>query len=342
MQRHAHLVGSLAGADAEEAMSLALDTVGPWLRYLPDGETGERFHWIVHIMDALRSHPDLELAKEGDWSDYDKTAVLKVRKGHKLYGATLDFGHVRSALESLPVFERLRAKADRPDLSFLVGLPGDLDMAMFAMGPVGALRHRRAFTESTLGSIHAIHRELGDEAVFQIEIPAELVLLARAPARVQPALAALLARGVAGLAAASPAGARFGVHLCLGDMNHKAFGSMTDVSPLVHLANAITARWPSGRPLEYVHAPFAGAEVPPSTEPDFYAPLQHLRRPVATRFIAGFAHEKQGLAAQVEIRDRIEDHLGTAVDVAAACGLGRRSREDAEANLRRVAELVAP
>jgi hypothetical protein len=159
-------------------------------------------------------------------------------------------------------------------------------------------------------SIRNIHRQLGDEVVFQIEIPFELTLLARAPSRAQPALAALLARGVVGLAAASPAGTRFGVHLCLGDMNHKAFGSMSDVSPLVHLANAIAARRPSGRPLEYVHAPFAGADVPPSTDAAFYAPLQHLRLPTPTRFIAGFAHEKQDLAAQEQIRDRIDDHLG--------------------------------
>jgi hypothetical protein len=51
------------------------------------------------------------------------------------------------------------------------------------------------------------------------------------------------------LAAAAPAGARFGVHLCLGDMNHKAYGRMTDAAPLVQLANAIAARWPAGRPI---------------------------------------------------------------------------------------------
>lgn len=243
-------------------------------------------------------------------------------------------------MQSWPVFERLRTQAARPDLSFLVGIPGDLDMAMFTLGPVGALRHRRAFTETAVSSIRRIHEQLGDDVVFQIEIPAELVLLARAPARVQPALATVLARGVVAVAAGAPAGARFGVHLCLGDMNHKAFGKMTDVAPLVHLSNAIVSRWPAGRPLEYMHAPFAGADVPPSTDPAFYAPLDRLRLPSTVRFVAGFAHEKQGIAEQQQIRALIDDHLGTPVDIAAACGLGRRTREDAEANLRRVAELT--
>ncbi|MDN5861577.1 MAG: hypothetical protein L0H84_23495 [Pseudonocardia sp.] len=339
-ERHAHLVGSMPGADAEEAMSLALEVLGPHLRTLPDGETGERFHWILHIESALRSHPDLEVAKEGDWSDYDKVTVLKVRRGHRLLGANLDFGHARYAAESWPVFERLRAAAGRPELPFQVGIPGDLDMAMFTLGPTGALRHRRAFTESTVATIRRIHEQLGDQVVFQLEVPVELVLLARAPAVAQPALAALLARGMVAVAAAAPAGARFGVHLCVGDMNHKAFGSMSDVSPLVRLAAAIVGRWPDGRPLEFVHAPFAGADVPPSTDPAFYGPLDGLRLPSGTRFVAGFAHEKQGIAEQRAIRDRIEGHLRRRVDVAAACGLGRRQRADAEANLRRVAELV--
>lgn len=338
--RSAHLVGSLVGADAEEAMRTALDAVGPHLHTLPDGETGDRHHWILHIENALRSHPDLELAKEGDWSDYDKTAVLKVRKGHKLLGANLDFGHVQYAMESWPVFERLREGAGRPDLSFLVGIPGDLDMAMFTLGPAGALRHRRAFTEATVTSIRRIHERLGDEVVFQLEVPAELVLLARAPGPARQALAAVLARGIVAVVAAAPEGARFGVHLCLGDMNHKAFGTMSDVSPLVRLSNAIVSRWPVGRRLEYLHAPFAGADVPPSTDPAFYAPLGGLMLPSITRFVAGFAHEKQELAEQLRIRDRIDGHLGATADIAAACGLGRRPRPDAEANLRRVAELV--
>jgi hypothetical protein len=160
-------------------MRLALDTLGPQLRTLPDGETGERFHWILHIENELRSHPDLELAKEGDWSDYDKTPVLKVRKGHRLLGANLDLGHVQYAMQSWPVFTRLREQAGRLDLSFLVGIPGDLDMALFTLGPAAGLRHRRAFTETTVSAIRRIHEQLSDEVVFQIEIPAELVLLIR-------------------------------------------------------------------------------------------------------------------------------------------------------------------
>ena len=55
-------------------------------------------------------------------------------------------------------------------------------------------------------------------------------------------------------AATASEGSRFGLHLCLGDMNHRALGRLPDASPLVLLATAVAARWPDGRHLHYVHA----------------------------------------------------------------------------------------
>src|ERR1700709_1391069 len=127
--REAHLVGSLPGPTAAEAMATALQIVGPYLHSLPDGETGERRNWVISIIEGLRQHPDLELSKPGDWSDYDKTPVMRIRKGHKLYGASLDFGHVDAVRRSFPEFERARAAAGRPDLAFQQGVPGDFDLA---------------------------------------------------------------------------------------------------------------------------------------------------------------------------------------------------------------------
>ena len=40
--RNAHLVGSVPGETPEEAMRLAMTTLGPQLLSLPDGETGQR------------------------------------------------------------------------------------------------------------------------------------------------------------------------------------------------------------------------------------------------------------------------------------------------------------
>lgn len=340
MARTVHLIGSLPGTDARDAMTSALDVLGDHVRLLPDGETGERRNWIIHIVESLRDHPDLELAKEGWWTDYDDTPRFRVRKGHTLFGATLDLGHVAPFREGYRAFTQLREELGRSDLSFQVGIPGDFDLAMFALGPSGAVRNRRAFTEATLAEIHTIHREAGDDVVFQLEVPAELVGVARLPGRAQSGVAAFLAAGLHRMVQAAPAGARFGLHLCLGDMNHKAYGRMTDAWPAVHLTRALVRNWPEGRPLEYVHLPFAAAEDPPPEEDEWYAPLAELELPEPTRLVAGLVHEAPSVEAQRRLLDLVEDLVGGEVDVAASCGLGRRDRAAAVANLHRAVELV--
>ena len=337
--REAHLVGSLPGATPEDAMETALQVLGSYLRSLPDGETGPRRNWVISIIEELRNHPSLELRKEGDWSDYDKTPQLRIRKGQRLYGASLDFGHVKAVRDSFPAFDKARVSAGKPDLVFQEGVPGDFDLAMFTLGPAAALRHRRAFTEATLAEIRDVTGIAGPTTLFQIEVPVELVLLAKAPAASRPGLARLLARTVTGLAAGTAEGTRFAVHLCLGDMNNRAFGTMDDVKPLVLLANAILRSWPAGRPLDVLHAPFAAADQPATLQPAFYQPLDELRLTPEVRFAAGFAHEAQTFDEQRRIRSIIEDRLDRHVMISSACGLGRRSEATGRAVLERTAEL---
>jgi hypothetical protein len=124
-------------------------------------------------------------------------------------------------------------------------------------------------------------------------------------------------------------------------MNHKALATMPDTTPVVLLANAIVKAWPAGRTLEFVHAPFAAAEIEPRTDPAWYAPLTRLEIPTSTRFAAGFVHEDQDLQVQRELRALIERNVGREVAVSTSCGLGRRTRAAAVAALERTAALTA-
>jgi hypothetical protein len=119
-------------------MRLAVDRLGADLDYLPDGETGERQNWVIAMIEGFRRHPDLRLAREGDWSDYDKTPRFALRRGHRLYGAALDLGIVTAARSAGPEFAALREAMppgqERPRLQ--IGIPGDIDLAMFTFGAV--------------------------------------------------------------------------------------------------------------------------------------------------------------------------------------------------------------
>ncbi|PVZ09358.1 hypothetical protein [Actinomycetospora cinnamomea] len=338
MSRRVHLVGSWPAATADDAMREMARRCGAFLNSMPDGETGERGRWLANIAESLRSHPDLDVRHDGHWTSYDDVLDFRVRRGHRLHD--LDLGHVEPQRAGRLVLDELRREAAVPaDVAFQVGLPGDLDLATFLIGRRGALRHRRAFTDALLDEIREIHAADGSEVVFQLEIPLELVLVATTPGPLRPAVARWLAAGVASLARRAPTGARFGLHLCLGDLQHRALAHPADAGPATILANAIAARWPRGRPLDYIHVPLAAGEEPPSLDPRAYEPLGRLRLPVGTHLVAGFLHERRSSEEHRSILAAVESAVGHDVDVAASCGLGRRGHDAATATVDRGVEL---
>lgn len=327
MARAVHLVGGIPGYSAREAMDTALNRLAPYLRTLSDGETGARSWWIRAIIDRLREHPDLELVRDGDYSSYEKTPQWRVKDGHELTAENLEPYLVMSeAFEtSYPVFAELREQYGRPDLDFQVGVPLHLDLAVDAFGEAGFSEQiYEPCLEATARQVRAVQERSRGDVVFQLEMPVPLIAVAGTPAEGQPGAASEMARRITDLPRRAEPGTRFGVHLCLGDMNHKALGHMRDVRPLVLLANELPREWPEDRPLEYIHAPFAAAEEPPTFDERFYAPLRDLDVPHEIRFIAGCVHESLSLDEEQRLLALIEGLARRQVDVAAACGLSRR------------------
>lgn len=342
-QRAAHLVGSTPFSDTDEALDIMFDRLGPYLETVPDGETGPRQNWIQGLVDSFRQHPDLEPARAGDWSDYDRTPTVHVRRGHRFVSSRLDLGYLRHFEESWPAYQKRRAAANgalRSGLRFQIGIPGDLDLAVFSFGnPIVGLRHRSVFRNATLRDIRAVHARAGDEVVFQLEVPFELIVLTQLPTPLVGPVAAFFARGISRLVEGAPAGSHWGIHLCLGDMNHRAMGRLDDVRRIVSLSNAIVDRWPAGRHLDFMHVPLAAAAEPPPADLAFYAPLREVRLPEGTRFVGGFVHEDRTLTEQRALLGELDRLIGRPVDLGCSCGLGRRDAQAALATIDRAAAL---
>lgn len=337
-ERSMHLVGSLPAESANDAMHLAFTTCGKHLHTLTDGETGG--DWVIPIVESLRKTPLLTARTEGNWSSYKDTLVLRVQPGATLEADALDFGRVSLFETNYPLFQQLREEYNYPNVSYQVGLAGDFDMAFLTLGLLPALRYRRVFQEATLREIKQIQAQADGDVLFQIELPIELVFVSKMPAFLQPAMGRLLAKGVLQLVSAAPAGTRFGIHLCLGDLNNQALGSMSTTAPLVALANALISRWPARQTLEYVHVPLAAGTNPPPQHEAFYRDLSRLALPPDVRFVAGLVHEKPTMDEQHQVLKWVEQYIGRPVDIAAACGLGRRQRSVAETIMKRSVELI--
>ena len=332
--RQVHLVGSIPAPDTEGALRLVLDHVGDRvIDWLPDGETGDRGNWIGRLVENLKHHPDLDLIRDGDWSDYEATPAFKVKDGHTFEDVDLDY---YAAFEkSWPEFQKARADLGRPDIAFQVGIPGPIDIAFAAFGfnPVKGFRHARPFEDATVLEVRRIHEAAGNEVVYQLEIPIEVEVTTRIPGFARRPGTRWLARRILRLVERSPLDTRWGFHLCVGDMNNQAFSRLETARPVVQLANALASQFPVGRHLEFIHLPLAHGEIPPTTEEAFYVPLGDLNLRPGVRLIAGLVHEQQSLDEQRAIRDLVEQQVGSTVDVAASCGLGRRASDQAALNL---------
>jgi hypothetical protein len=328
-QRALHFLGTMPQFDnSRAALKWQLTDLDGRLRRLTGGETGPRLLWFVPMIKELKAAPGIRALRDGDWTDYDDVDRLAVRRGARLTAVDIPLRIAEHAREDLAVLAELDPAQPLP---LQIGVPGYLDMALFIFGPLGVIRHARAFLTAVAAQITEIRRDAGERVVFQLEVPAALIAVVSAPALLRPLLAEFMAHLVTRPVGRAPQGTRFGVHLCLGDLGHHALKQLADASPLVLLANAIARRWPAGRHLDYVHLPMSGGDVPPTTDPRFYAPLRRLRLPADVDLIAGIAHEDQDPQAQLTVRRLAEDALGRPVDIATSCGLGRRTPEAATA-----------
>ena len=223
----------------------------------PAGRRDRRAPQLGHLDHRVVAQPPRPRAREaGDWSDYDKTPVLQVRTRPHAVRREPRLRPRRRGPRATRSFERAaRTAAGRPDLAFQEGVPGDFDLAMFTLGPAGALRHRRA--------VHRGHADRDPRGRRDHRSGRRCSRSRcrrswccsrrrrRRPVRRWPrSLAAADHRAGRRRRRRAP---RFGVHLCLGDMNNRAFGTMSDVARWSLLANAIVAGWPTDRPLD-LHA----------------------------------------------------------------------------------------
>ena len=210
-RRAIHFVGSFPAADTETAMRAMLDAAGPRLRTLPTGETNRYEFYIRPIIEDLVAQGALEVKQPREWRNSRDRTRHRVAGGGALTAGSLDLGYRKETEAALPVFTELRRTRELTGTVLQIGMPTDFTLAFVALGATGVLRHRRAFAEATVREITAVRELAGADVVVQLEATAELVLTATA----QPLHKSLdrtlgLARGMAELAAAAPAGTRRG------------------------------------------------------------------------------------------------------------------------------------
>lgn len=349
-RRRVHFVGSLPPtlADTDRAgMQWLLDRADPaQLTTLPCDRDPR---WIINWLESLRDRGPFELVLDGDSSGYTEMPVYRVRRGTALGPG--DVGPRRAPEVSAAIAARRQLSATHLP-PYQVSMPAPLDLSLFAFGvPAAAMRllpptaalaairdalkYLPTFTAAIADEVEQIQQladRWDDEVVIQLESPAVMVAYDRAPRAAWPLVTRLLTRQLAGVIGALPPQTRIVLHdWCRGDLAHKPISGVRDLTPLVAFTNALAARLERAEwPMPPVHLALCDGETAPSTRPSDYEVLRCLREDV--QVYAGLVdeHHPDASARALEL---VEQALGRPVDaVAAACGLGRRTPEEAEAN----------
>ncbi len=325
-----HLVGSVPMANAGAVMETVAAALGPRLKRIPDGETGERHDWITWLERVFAANPALE--KSAEQFQVHSGAAPQTRYQLKA-GKSIDdlkFGNLHYAdyaMESYATFCRLRSAGKiAPDVRFQVDLvPAHSVLWLFLVEalhlPADPIYNEAVKAE--IGKIAAAipHQDLA----IQLDIAsAVFARLERGEANPYGAskddMIERFADIAAGLGNAVPKDVELLIHFCYGDAMHRHVIEPTDMADMVALAGAVLARM--ARPVDMIHMP-----VPRDRHDDaYFAPLAGLNLPPETRLCLGLVHHSDGIegtkrrmaAAARQVRDYM---------IATECGFGRRAPE---------------
>ena len=320
-----HLIGSVSMPDAEAVFRTLAGELGPWLRRIPDGETGARHRWIYWQYEMLTGHPDMEIDPTIEpmplpqWDGVLIRTIPQVRfkPGVDPANVVFETGYAPAAIASYAIFKRLReAGLIPPGVRFQVSLPTAMASGFMYVSP-GTLAdylpvYERALFRALDDMLAAIPH--GDLSI-QWDICQEVLVFENyfkhRPADYKAQIFAEFAR----LAAHVPDDVELGYHLCYGSPRDEHLVMPKDTAILVEMSNGLVQGLP--RRLDFLHLP-----VPRDRADDAYvAPLHALKLPPETTLYLGLIHhdDAAGDRARIAAAAKVVGNFG----LSSECGWGR-------------------
>ena len=325
MADRVQLIGSVPLPDCEQVFRRVGAELGPYLRRLPDGETGERGRWIFFQNAMLRAHPAMEEDPteppfrflQWDGKLIRETMRLRFKPGIDPETVVFETGYDRAALQSYAVFARLRHEGAIPNyVRFQVSLPTPMASGYMYVSPKAREAYLPIYERALLTGLRNIIAAIpAEDLAIQWDVCQEVLVFenyfAERPSDYKARIFAELGR----LGDAVPAAIEMGYHLCYGSPQDEHVVQPKDMALLVEIMNGIgdAAR----RHIDFLHAP-----VPkPRSDDAYFAPLAQWRRHPETRLYLGLIHfdDREGDARRIAAARRVIADFG----IASECGWGR-------------------
>jgi hypothetical protein len=343
MARNLYLVGSVPLGSANEVFETVSAALGPRIKRLPDGETGERGDWITWLEPVFSEHPALQ--KSGEFFRVHASGTGRerytLRPGFAADDIRFDnLFYADIAQRSYAEFKRLKAAGKIPSgTKFQVDLvPAHSVIWLFLVealhAPLDPIYNDALKREIDRLAAAIPHEELAIQfdvasAVFARLERNEASSYGSTKAEMQEKFSNILID----LGNRVPPGVDLLYHLCYGDSNHRHVVEPTDMGDMVEFANRVSRE--IKRPVQLVHMP-----VPRNRADDaYFAPLQRLALHPETELCLGLVHYTDGI-------DGSKKRLATAkkyaedFSIATECGFGRRDPRTIPELLRIHAEVA--
>lgn len=331
-------------ADAATVFTKVSEALGPHLKRIPDGETGERLNWVGHLESVFEQSDALE--RTDTLFKIHPTATgwyrRRLKPGKSVADVRFDnLFYADFAVASYRTFARLKAESRIPrSVRFQVDLaPAHSVLWLFTVdelhAPLDPVYNAAVKREIDKIAAAIPHEDLAIQfdvasAVFARLERNEASSYGRTKAEMQETFSSILVD----LGEHVPADIELLYHLCYGDNQHKHVVEPTDMGDMVEFTNRVLSR--VKRPVQLVHMP-----VPRDRSDDaYFRPLEGLRLGPQTELCLGLVHYTDGVAGT---RRRLETARRCArnFSIATECGFGRRRPETIPELLRIHAEVAA-
>jgi hypothetical protein len=325
--RDVHLVGSVPLTSASEVFETVSVALGPHLKRIPDGETGERSDWITWLEPAFADNSALEKSNELFRIHATGTARIRYRLRPGKTAGDVSFGNLfyaDIAEQSYAEFAELKRQGRVPKrCRFQIDLvPAHSVIWLFLqddlhqpLDPVFNAALKREIDKIAAALPH-------DQIAIQFDVAsAVFARLQRnepnAYGKNRAEMLASFARILTDLAMHVPVGIELLFHFCYGDSNHKHVIEPRDTGDMVDMANRLSAD--IKRPIQLIHMP-----VPRDRSDDaYFEPLSRLRLRPETELSLGLVHYTDGVAGTKK-RLAAAEKRAARFSVATECGFGRR------------------
>lgn len=328
--RHVHLVGSVPLTDARAVFETVSAALGPKLKRIPDGETGERSDWITWLEPAFADNLALEKSDELFRIHSTGTARIRyrLRPGKSVSDVRFDnLFYADIAKTSYEEFAALKRQGViPPKCRFQIDLvPAHSVIWLFLQDDL----HQPldpVFNEALKREIDKIAAALPhDQIAIQFDVAsAVFARLQRgepsAYGKTRSEMLATFSRILTDLADRVPGDIELMFHFCYGDSNHKHVVEPTDMGDMVDVANRLSVD--IKRTIQLIHMP-----VPRNrTDDAYFAPLTRLHMKPETELCLGLVHHTDGTPGTRK-RLATAERYAKRFSVATECGFGRRDPE---------------